>query len=264
MKKLKEIVSCLFKLNIWQTLKVNFVTLPLRQALNFPIAVYGSMKFVGLRKGCIRLQNVNRRFSIKLGVEAFTPYPKSFMKFMENAVLELDHDVVMARGFCVTINKNAKLSIGSNTTLNHNAFVSCSRSIEIGKNCRTGWNCQFYDSSFHLVYDDENKCVTNPFGAIKVGDNVWLSSNVCLLKNAYIPSKSIVSSYSLVNKDFSEINTEGNFFAGIPAKLKRTGLFRFINRDLEKELIPEFSNSEQKEFAFCSEQRGDFHKYLNV
>ncbi len=243
---------------------MNFLALPFREAVKLPIAVYGSMKFRGLRKGCIKLLNVKDTFSIKLGVEAFTPYPKSFMKFMGNAVLELGHDVVMARGFCVTINKNARMSIGSNTTVNHNAFMSCSNTIEVGNNCRIGWNCQLVDTSFHLVYDDDEKCVTNPWGAIKIGDNVWLSNNVCMQKNACIPSKSIVSSHSLVNKDFSDINTEGNFFAGIPANLKRTGLFRFINRELEKELIPKLRDSDQKKFPFDNELRGDFHNYLNV
>lgn len=75
---------------------------------------------------------------------------------------------------------------------------------------------------------------------MEIGQHVWIANGCTISTGAIIPPYSIIAASSLVNKDFSNISTKGNFFAGIPANLKRTGTFR-VYGSLEGELHKHFS-----------------------
>ena len=71
---------------------------------------------------------------------------------------------------------------------------------------------------------------------IFIGNDVWICNRYTILKGSYLPNRSIVSTNSLVNKNFkSEPNN--SIYAGIPAKFIKTGYTRKEFIEFEKHPI---------------------------
>ena len=61
--------------------------------------------------------------------------------------------------------------------------IICKNSISIGDNVLTSWDTLIMDSDQHTIIklmDEENK---NYDGVIQIGNDVWISSEVTILKN---------------------------------------------------------------------------------
>lgn len=224
--------------NLIKTLYFNLKVFSFLEAIRLPVRIYGKTIIKGLYKGCVLINKIEGEDFIpfKIGESVFDPTPYNIIRFGKNAKLEIGSGVRIMRGGNISINDNAELCLGNDIRINQFSFISCSNKIEFGNHVSFGWRIQVIDSSFHCLYDKEKNCIINPLGKIKIGSNVWVASNSSLMKNTIIPSYSIVSSNSVVNKDFSDIKTKGNFFAGIPAKLKRTGLFRIFDSKIDNKL----------------------------
>lgn len=247
------LTKVLTSISLCKTLYLNFKTLPLSHALKLPILVGRRVSLIGLHKGCIRITGDCRRFSVRLGVQSEWPiFPNqrewSMLRCSKGSLLDFDLSkpgtIVVYSGFSIV--NNGKIRMGTGTLINQHCNFYCAKRIHLGDNCRIGWNTQVMDSDIHLTYDINNRVIFNPVGDVIVGDNVWMASNCCIMKGAVIPSFSIVATKSLINKDFSEVTTRGNFFAGTPAKLLKTGLVRLIDSKLEKSMMEQFENSDER------------------
>ena len=75
---------------------------------------------------------------------------------------------------------------------------------------------------FHKIYDlNNNKYINKPEKNIIIGNNVWLSREVLILKDAKIPNNTIVGARSVVTKEFIKENT---IIAGIPSKIVKNNI----------------------------------------
>lgn len=243
MMNLKFLYTLIVKSNFFKTILFNFRCFPFRTAIQFPVRVIGKTKLIGLYQGCVCLhddQNI-KPFSILIGVVAFDSTLCSQIKFSDGAKLYLGSGVKFHSGVNLSINKNATLSLGDDVLFNHNSFIACSNRIKIGNHVSFGWNIQLLDSDFHTMYDSEKQLFISPLGDVEIGDYVWIGNHTSISKNARIPAHSIVTSYSLYNKDFSEIDSIGNLFAGIPAKLKKTGIHRILDLEVDKLIQTKFN-----------------------
>lgn len=93
-----------------------------------------------------------------------------------------------------------------------------------------GWNNTICDTDFHqltLLNSDEK---IPAYAPIKIGEGSWLAQNCTILKSTELPSYCVVATNSLLNKKY-EI-PQFSLIAGIPAKLKKTGVFRDYNNDM--------------------------------
>lgn len=76
--------------------------------------------------------------------------------------------------------------------------------ISIGDDVIIGENVKIYDHNHVFGGDsqvvEKHKFKTSP---IKIGDNVWIGSNVTILKGVTIGDRSIISAGSVINKDVS-------------------------------------------------------------
>lgn len=145
-------------------------------------------------------------------------------------------------GSYVLVSDNAILTLGSNGTyLGSDIKIMCFEKITIGDCVRVAWDCQFYDTSFHYIEllnrDGDIKPLTKP---IVVGDCVWVGNRSTISKGAVVPSNTIISSNSLVNKDFSNIEPY-SILAGCPAVLKGSGFKRVFDEKQQKELDKQFN-----------------------
>ncbi|HLP80775.1 MAG TPA: acyltransferase [Nitrosomonas sp.] len=100
-------------------------------------------------------------------------------------------------------NESARITINDGTWINNN-FVAISEymSITIGKNVLIGTCVEIYDSNFHGLEPDKRKISSSINCAeVIIEDNVFIGSNVKILKGVTIGKNSVVANGSIVTKD---------------------------------------------------------------
>lgn len=115
--------------------------------------------------------------------------------------------------------RGAVVSIGENTTIN-NGFVAIAEysSIKIGKNVLIGTNVEIIDSNFHgVAVDKRNISCKEDTRSVEVCDNVFIGSNVRIMKGVSIGRDSVIGNGSYV---ISSIPS-GVVASGNPAKVLR-------------------------------------------
>jgi len=93
--------------------------------------------------------------------------------------------------------------IGSNTFINHNAYLMDCAPITIGTYCFIGPNCGMYTALHPLAAEDRNRGLEKA-KPIVIGDNVWIGGNVTILPGVQIGSGSVIGAGSVVTKDIPE------------------------------------------------------------
>lgn len=136
-----------------------------------------------------------------------------------NGVLRIYKTGVLKTTGIVRISRDCKiyvvgnLEIGDGTYINPNSLIFCRTKITIGSNCAISWNCEIIDDDMHTLIIDNNSIVTSK--EIRIGNKVWVGSNVRILKGVNIGNNSVIAAGSVVTNDVPE-NT---LVAGIPAKI---------------------------------------------
>ncbi len=168
------------------------------------------LKFTFANK--IRLISAKRRLG-KCGEKVFIDKNVSFMRFPKN--IKLADNIVIKEGSRIcSCNTDAKISIGQNTTIGYHNFIFCSNHISIGSDCLIAPFVYIVDSN-HTT--DRNKLINqqaNTTAPITIGDDVWIASNVTILKGVTIGQGAIIAANSVVNKDVPPYEIHG----GSPAK----------------------------------------------
>lgn len=116
-------------------------------------------------------------------------------------------------------NPAATIMVGEGTWINNNfrAIVEHS-SIKIGRNCLIGANVEILDSDFHgLAVADRRKSLQIWARPVNVGDDVFIGSNVVILKGVSIGDGSVIANGAVVSKDVPA----GVVAAGNPARILR-------------------------------------------
>lgn len=205
---------------------------PFNVAIKHPIHLAYGVEIIGAKRGVIVLDKI--KSGVKIGYLKYPMHPGKGMGTLirigsGNARLYLGgEDINIYKGCSIILAyPESKLSIGNDTLINQGVMLYCSNSVTIGEHFSCGWDSQIYDSNFHYVFDEQNHTIANRTRPVKIGRNVWIANHVTVATGAQIPSYSIIAANSVINKDYSEITTKGNFFAGSPAKLKRTGLLEY-------------------------------------
>ena len=100
--------------------------------------------------------------------------------------------------------------LGKNFYSNHNLVILDANKVEFGDNVFIGPNCGFYTSGHPLDYEIRNKGLEYA-KPIKVGNNVWIGGNVCVLPGVTIGDNVVIGAGSVVNKDIpSNVVAVGN------------------------------------------------------
>ncbi len=221
-----------------KTIIINFRLLPFKQAIRFPILIYGGVVFRSLTGKMIINSDKIRPGMFRIGSNSWHPGPISPCILTIDGTLIVEQDTAIGMGTYILIAKNATLSIGNKSIIGSNNKIICYNSISFGKNCRIPWETQFTDTSFHYVEkDNEISSLTQP---IILGNYCWIGNRSTISKGTILPDYSIVASNSIVNKDFSNCG-KYCFYAGSPAKLKGTNIKRIFDSEKEKELDIKYS-----------------------
>jgi acetyltransferase-like isoleucine patch superfamily enzyme len=114
--------------------------------------------------------------------------------------------------------ENSKISFGENVWINNNCvFISEGEGITIGENTLIGSSCEIVDSDFHDLHPLKRSGGQVKTAAVIIGKNVFIGSNVKILKGVSIGDNSIIANGSIVTKSIPG----SVIVAGIPAKFIR-------------------------------------------
>lgn len=137
-----------------------------------------------------------------------------FQRFAKN--ISIEENVVIKEGVRIcSCNNRAKISIGKNTTVGFHNFYFASDKIEIGDNCLIAPFVYIVDSDHQAkkkVLINQQPNTTSP---VIIGSDVWIASNVTILKGVRIGNGVIIAANSVVNKNVDSYMIVG----GTPAKI---------------------------------------------
>lgn len=112
--------------------------------------------------------------------------------------------------------ESASIEIGNGTWIN-NGFCAIAEfsSIAIGKNCLIGASVEILDSDFHGLSMDQRR-MSKPEWArpVTISDEVFIGSNVKIMKGVTIGYGSVIANGSIVVSDVAA----GVIAGGVPAK----------------------------------------------
>jgi len=149
----------------------------------------------------------------KLGERVFVEKNVSFMRFPKN--IFIDDNVVIKEGARIcACNEKAKIRIGKNTTIGYHNFIFASENIFIGDDCLIAPFVYIVDSNHQIKKDILINRQDNTTGKIKIGNDVWIASNVTILKDVNIGNGVVIAANSVVNCDIPDYEIWG----GTPAK----------------------------------------------
>lgn len=225
--------------NPFATIYFNFRSLPLIQAIQLPIWLYGRPKLMNLsgkiridakiKFGMIKINHINIGSPSNMGIQSEINNSGTII-FKGNAKIRTGNRIVIGYG--------GKLEIGKNFIMGDLINIGCFNSIRIGDNVRIAHRSQLFDSNYHYVINYNKQIVPPIIRSIEIGSNCWICNNVSISAGTKLPNNTIVSTSSLVNKDFSGLPVN-SIIGGIPAKLIATG-FQLVNNVIKETEINNF------------------------
>ncbi len=95
------------------------------------------------------------------------------------------------------------IEIGENFYVNHNCVILDCAKVTFGDNVFIAPNCGFYTAGHPLDFETRNKGLefAKP---IKVGNNVWIGANVCVLPGVEIGDNTVIGAGSVVTKSIPD------------------------------------------------------------
>lgn len=215
------------------TVYLNLRSFPLRQAVKMPVFVYGWPKLFTLL-GSMECKGVCKMGMIKFNSTNIGGPDYSIMSSALNnwGKIIFYGPCAIHTGCKISVFRFGTLELGQDCHIMHNCIINAWDYVHVGTNTRVSHRCQIMDSNNHYIADVEKKVVRRRDVPVYIGDSVWICNSASISAGAKIPSRSIVASHSLVNKNFSDV-PEGSIIGGAPAKLIKSNCRRIFNRELE-------------------------------
>ena len=127
--------------------------------------------------------------------------------------LDVEESASIGRGCRLDIGEFGSVSFGRDVVVNCNTTLIIMHHLEIGDQCRIGWDCQFLDEDFHtLSYPGQKETAEN----IIIGNRVWIGCGVKIYKGTVIPGGCVVASDSVVKGIYTK---ERALIGGVPARV---------------------------------------------
>lgn len=199
-------------LKFFKTLLFNFYYFPLGIALKLPVKV-GANVYLRALKGKVKIVGEIKKGMIHLGVNTIGIYPRNHSSVWENyGSVTFSANSKLSSGFSISVGKNAQLYFNKGFYSTGDCKIITHKKIIFGNDVLVSWDTKFMDTDFHQLNSDSNQAIDED---IVVGDNVWISQDVLVVKGSVIANDCVIAAKSLVNKHLDKENT---LYGGIPAK----------------------------------------------
>ena len=243
--------------NPFLTIYLNLRSFPFRQAIKMPVWIYGRPRLMCLL-GEMRIDGSIRSGMVKFNfVNIGSPSNMGIQSEINNQGTIIFHGTTKIRtGNRIVVGYNAILELGDNLIIGDMCNLGCFKSIRIGHDTRISHRSQIFDSNYHYIVNIAKSIVPNTYNRIVIGNYCWICNSVSISAGAKIPDYTIVSSHSLLNKDFSTIDP-GTIIGGIPAKLIASG-YKLVNNRYKEMEIAHYYTQNNKEYhipeGICPEE----------
>lgn len=127
--------------------------------------------------------------------------------FSENVVLGYNQSPYFYNGYIYleARNQQAKIRFGNNIFTNNNLVIIAENGeISIGNNMLIGTNVEIINSDFHHVQPHKRNSGEHKSKDIFIEDNVFIGSNVKIMKGVRVGLNSIISNGSVVFKNIPD------------------------------------------------------------
>jgi maltose O-acetyltransferase len=114
-------------------------------------------------------------------------------------------------------NEDSQISIGNNVAISNAFTIECNSKIVIEDNVLVGDKCSIMDNDGHALQVARRNLGIPKFKEVRICKNVFLGSNVIILKGVTIGENSVIGSGSVVTKNIPE----NVIAAGNPANVIR-------------------------------------------
>jgi len=245
----------LIRLNINKTVYVNFKTQPFRNAIKFPIFIYGGLKILSL-KGEIIIKSPIKTGMLKIGYKYIDLFPVSLLPTQLNlsGKLIVNGKLIIGGGVYLGVErKDAVIEFGENCTIGGGSLIKSTYQIICGDNVQITGECVIMDCEMHYVKNIETGTIKRNFDKIEIQKNCWINQRAIIAKNTIIPEFSIVTRNSYLNKDYRSYGTN-LLLSGSPAVPKNQKVQRIFNTNMEHELGVFFR--ENQNIKFITGQKG--------
>ena len=108
------------------------------------------------------------------------------------------------------------IEIGDNVSIGTGTIIYASKSagVKIGSNSMIAGQCYIIDTDHGIKGNAIIRTQENTHAPIEIGEDVWIASNVTILKGSVIHNGAVVGAKALVNGELSP----NSISVGIPAK----------------------------------------------
>lgn len=127
---------------------------------------------------------------------------ETHIRMNSGAIWRCDNGATLFYDTVIEIKENAVFSTGY-FSANGGSVIIVDKEVVFGDDVMIGRNVIIYDSDFHQLRNKENMPV-NPPKSVIIGDHVWLTSNITVLKGVKIGKNSLVTAQTVINKDVPE------------------------------------------------------------
>jgi acetyltransferase-like isoleucine patch superfamily enzyme len=137
------------------------------------------------------------------------------IRLSEKSTLTVLGSLSIGPGVNIVVEKDATLEFGgksqsSGSGITCNSIIMVEKFIKIGRDCIISWGTYITDSDHHAIAEKKR------YEPVFIGDGVWISHDVSILKGSVIPEGCIVGAKALVLAGDFEKNC---LIGGVPAKV---------------------------------------------
>lgn len=223
---LRTVILYSTKLSIRKTVWANFKLLPFNQAVKFPIFIFKKTQIAVKSGGRVHLYCKPKPGLLYIGGLDIHWIPRGSRNYvLIDGTINLYGQARFGYQTKIIVGTNAVLSLGGDNVVNHDSSVMVHDKVTIGYGAEVGWNVQICDTDFHYVMIDN--VVSRKTKPITIGKEAWVGSHCNIGKGAYLPDYSVLSSCSLLNKDYSDSGSN-LFIAGVPGKIIKDDVSRIM------------------------------------
>lgn len=102
------------------------------------------------------------------------------------------------RSGCSIVVDGGRLAIGNDLFANNRCSINCQQQVEIGNDCLFGEGVAIYDHDHDFKRPGVFRLAGFRRAPVKIGNNVWLGSNVIVLKGSTIGDNVVVAANTVV------------------------------------------------------------------
>lgn len=145
-----------------------------------------------------------------------------------NCVVNIDKHCILVDLEIWLEDDNSSVYIGSNTTVEGGHFASTEgKKISIGKDCMFSYDIEIRNGDSHGIFELQSQNRINKAQNVSIGNHVWLSADVKVLKGSTIADNSIIGTGSIV---VGSIGDPNSIYVGSPAKKIKSSIEWTRNR----------------------------------